>query len=162
MRASLCSLLMALALPTSLVACQSDGIGGSEPEPVDATPAPRIDALAPGARDGETCLVSTDDATGGCAAGYACVQIAPAPAQCRQVCPTLNTGCAGYDGPGYSLCALTYSDDEGQKLGNICLVICGDVNNTLNGCESGACNGTCPGNWTCKNDPNNFGLESCQ
>ena len=70
--------------------------------------------------------------------------------------------CTGYTGPGYSFCALTYNDSEGQPLGNLCLVVCGDENQTLRGCDDGACNGTCPGGWTCQNDPNNFGIKSCQ
>jgi hypothetical protein len=152
----------ALTFLLCLSGCQSDGIGGTSPAPVDAAPAPKIDAMPAGARDGIACQVLVDDATGGCAEGYACISIASAPSRCRQECPTLQTACAGYSGPGYSLCALTNTNGDGQAVGNLCLVICGDVNNTLNGCESGACNGECPGAWTCENDANNFGLKSCQ
>ena len=147
-----------------LAGCQTQLGDGGAPV-VDAAPrdaAPRPDARAAGARDGERCLVSPDDPSGGCAPGYACTIIAPGPAQCRQTCPDLNFSCTGYTGPGYSFCALTYSDDNGQPAGNLCLVVCGDDNMTLRGCDDGACNGNCPGDWGCQIDPNNFGLRSCQ
>ena len=120
------------------------------------------DALPPGLRDGEPCIVSNGDDTGGCAPGYACASVGQGFTQCRQTCPTLQFACADYGGPGYSYCALTYNDDEGQPLGNLCLVVCGDDNEMLRGCDDGACDGTCPGVWTCQNDLNNFGIKSCQ
>jgi hypothetical protein len=129
------------------------------PEVVDAMSQP--DALPPGLRDGELCAVTPEDASGGCAPGYACTVFGGGQSYCRQTCPTLDLACSGYQGPGYSLCALTYTNSGGQQ-GSVCLIVCGDRNMTLRGCDDGACNGTCPGSWTCQTDPINFGLESCQ
>ena len=154
--------LIAMGLSFFASCSSSLGDGGTEVSDAMTDATPRPDALAPGSREGQACLVSPDDATGGCAAGYACTIIPPGPAQCRQTCPTLQVPCTGYNGPGYSFCAVSYTDPEGQPAGNLCLVVCGDENMTLRGCDDGDCDGNCPGAWTCQNDPNNFGLQSCQ
>lgn len=157
----LLSILSALALLSN---CTSQ-VGGGNQDPVfdasppDATPLP--DALPPGFRDGERCLVTPEDATGGCAEGYACTVVGGGLSSCRQICPMLNFSCSGYNGPGYSLCILTYTDAQGMD-GNLCSIICGDENETLNGCADGACDGTCPEGWTCQNDPVNAGLKRCE
>lgn len=127
---------------------------------VDASTRP--DARAPGFRDGEACRVTPEDARGGCAPDYACVDFIGGLARCRKTCPTLQVSCLGYTGPGFPICTLTYTDVNDQVIGNVCNVICGDENNTLNGCQNGACDGTCPGDWVCENDPVNTGLKSCQ
>jgi len=154
--------LLALALIPACTTAVGDGGGstGVVDATVDAPPAP--DALPAGFRDGERCVVTPEDATGGCAPGYACTVIGSELSQCRQTCPTLQFSCSGYTGPGYSLCALNYNDANGQSQGNLCLIICGDENQTLRGCDDGSCDGTCPGGWTCQNDPINTGLKSCQ
>ncbi len=128
---------------------------------VDAA-APLPDALAPGLRDGELCFISPNDPLGGCTVGYACVKVGAGPDVCRKECPTLQLSCLGYVGPGFPICTITYNDEQGQPVGNVCLLVCEDENNTLRGCDDGGCDGTCPGTWECLTDPNNFGLKSCQ
>ena len=154
--------IAALLLTCSWACSPTVGDGGTEVVDAAIDARPQVDALPAGARDGVACQVTPEDATGGCAPGYACTVIASGPSQCRQTCPTPQVACSGYTGPGYSFCALTYNDGDGQPAGNLCLVVCGDVNMTLRGCDDGACNGSCPGDWSCENDPNNFGLMSCQ
>lgn len=154
---SLVVLSLLLSCTTSIGDGGGDGIADAA---VDATPRP--DALAPGLRDGEPCAITPEDDSGGCAPDYACTVVGAGPPQCRQTCPTLQFACAGYAGPGYSFCAVAYNDSAGQPAGNLCLVVCGDENQTLRGCDDGSCDGTCPGVWTCENDPINFGLKSCQ
>ena len=153
-------LLLTLLTFVLFLECTTD-VGDGDNR-ADAKTTPQPDALAPGFRDGERCVVSPEDPSGGCAPEYACTVVGPGPSQCRQTCPTLQRACANYTGPGYSLCALTYNDTAGQPIGNLCLVICGDENQTLSGCDDGACDGTCPGDWMCETDPINTGLKSCQ
>ncbi len=153
-------LLLALVLFPSCTTSIGDGGDGIADAAVDATPRP--DALPPGLRDGEPCAITPEDASGGCASNYACTVVGSGPPQCRQTCPELQFSCAGYAGPGYSLCAVEYTDGNGQPAGNLCLIVCGDENDMLRGCDDGSCDGTCPGVWTCENDPINFGLQTCQ
>jgi hypothetical protein len=160
MKSGLAPILLVVLLGSCTTQLGDGGPAQIDAAPEDATPRP--DSLPPGAREGELCLVSPEDATGGCAPGYACTVIGSGPAACRQTCPTLQFPCSGYSGPGYSFCSIAYNDDDGQPAGNLCLVVCGDENMSLRGCDDGACNGMCPGTWTCQNDPNNFGIKSCQ
>lgn len=157
------SLFMGLLVSLTL-SCTST-VGDGSPPTIDATPvvdSTQPDAKAPGARDGEPCQRTNEDDSGGCAKGYTCMRIDQGPGRCRQICPTLQLACVGYEGPGYSLCALKQNDDNGQAIGNACLIVCGDEFKTLRGCDDGACDGNCPGEWTCQNDVLNAGLQSCQ
>ncbi len=132
-----------------------DGGGGSEP-----------DAMSSGVADGQACAASEADPTGGCPTGYACLQTG-----CAQLCELGQDGnptgapCAGYEGPGVSLCIVTVQDQTGAGVAGACGIFCDDSTGSVPGCQGAACDGTCPNTLSCEQHPNPkapAGLKICQ
>jgi hypothetical protein len=77
-----------------------------------------------------------------------------------------GAACPNYQGPGVSLCITTLSAGEGMPpSAAACGVFCEDASGTVPGCQGAACDGTCPGTWSCNQHPNPQapqGLKLCQ
>ncbi|MCP4448209.1 MAG: hypothetical protein GY811_23155 [Myxococcales bacterium] len=162
---TLISVFSILALTLALGCSDGSGDGGTDAAPptFDAAALPP-DAMLSSVDDGKACtVVSQEDLQGDCATSHACVG-----GTCYQRCDLGENGnptravCSDYTGPGSSVCVLGLSTNGMAPFAAAaCGVHCSDSTGTVPGCEGGACDGTCPGTWTCTADGAGAGIGLC-
>lgn len=166
---SLLPYFSALALTFSVAACGDDGggddgngNGNTADAAVDTTP----DAMPQpvGGTEGTACQATQENPSGGCAAGFLCLATSAGGAgQCFRDCSSDQNSCSAYSGPGVSSCGISIQDQNMMTVGMACGVICNDTTGNVPGCMGAACDGTCPGSWSCvEQTGQNAGISVCQ
>lgn len=133
----------------------------SDTETADAAVSVQFDSMPTGDREGVLCFrESPTDLRGNCAEGYVC--LGSPLFVCHKECPTFQERCTGYQGPGSSFCGEYIIDGNGQIAGYYCIIVCDDQSGSFPGCETGTCDGTCPGLTSCEQSEENFDLKMCE
>ncbi len=158
--------ILALTFALGCSGGDDDDGGGT----ADASTAPdsgvviQPDAMAATSADGTACTASEEDPQGGCPANsHACVG-----GNCMELCNLTaemepdGMACTAYEGPGASACIFGLSANGMPPFAAAaCGIFCGDTTGNVPSCQGGACDGTCPNDFTCQ-ESGTAGIKICQ
>jgi len=161
--------ILALTLALGCSGGDDDDGGGETPDATvggtaDAAVSTSPDAMVSTSADGTACTATQEDPQGGCPANsHACVG-----GNCMELC-TLTAqmepdgmACTAYQGPGASACIFGLSANGMPPFAAAaCGIFCGDTTGNVPFCQGGACDGTCPNDFTCQ-DSTTPGVKLCQ